>query len=70
MGEVMQFGRKAEQPVFSNSNRVLTPCRTQKGSVSVVKDGTYRGGWRIRVGSKPDSAAEENQKRADTPRHE
>ena len=53
--------RKTAPPhacVFSNSNRVLTPCRPRKGSVSVAKDGTYRGGRRIRAGSKPDPAAE------------
>jgi len=43
---------------FFNSNRGLTPCRLWKGSVSVAKDGTYRGGRRIRAGSKPDSAAD------------
>ena len=35
--------------------------RLRKGSVSVAKDGTYRGGRRIRAGSKPDSAADKKE---------
>ena len=53
--------RKTAPPhacVFSNSNRVLTPCRPRKGSVSVAKVGTDRGCRLIRAVSKSVAVAE------------
>lgn len=43
---------------FFELKQGINPMPPVERSVSVAKDGTYRGGRRIRAGSKPDSAAE------------